>query len=76
MAFQIIRSDITKVRADVIVNTANPLPEVGSGTDTAVYLAAGWERLLAERRKIGPIAPGQAAVFYDGDTVLGGGELD
>lgn len=62
MPFQIIRNDITKVRADVIVNTANPKPRFGSGTDSAVYAAAGAEQLLAERKKIGDIAPGQAAV--------------
>ncbi|MBQ6041606.1 MAG: macro domain-containing protein [Oscillospiraceae bacterium] len=62
MPFQIIRNDITKVSADVIVNTANPRPVFGSGTDSAVYAAAGAEALLAERRKIGDIAPGQAAV--------------
>ena len=39
MPFQIIRNDITKVRADVIVNTANPKPRFGSGTDSAVYAA-------------------------------------
>ena len=61
MPFQIIRNDITKVKADAIVNTANPLPQIGSGTDSAVYAAAGAEQLLAERKKIGPIAPGQAA---------------
>ena len=61
MPFQIIRNDITKVRADAIVNTANPQPRIGSGTDSAVYAAAGAERLLAERKKIGPIVPGQAA---------------
>ena len=61
MPFQIIRSDITKVRADVIVNTANPRPVIGSGTDSAIYLAAGEDALLAERKKIGDIAPGQAA---------------
>ena len=62
MPFQIIRNDITKVQADVIVNTANPQPKIGSGTDGAIYQAAGAEALLAERRKIGDIAPGQAAV--------------
>lgn len=62
MPFQIIRNDITKVSADVIVNSANPLPIVGSGTDSAVYRAAGEARLLAERRKIGCLSPGQAAV--------------
>ena len=61
MPFQIIRNDITKVRADAIVNTANPRPVVGSGTDNAIYTAAGEKALLAERKKIGDIAPGQAA---------------
>ena len=41
MPFQIIRNDITKVRADVIVNSANPQPVIGSGTDSAIYAAAG-----------------------------------
>ena len=62
MPFQIIRSDITKVKADVIVNTANPYPVIGSGTDSAVYKAAGEQQLLAERIKIGNIAPGYVAV--------------
>ena len=61
MPFQIIRNDITKVKADVIVNTANPHPVIGSGTDSAIYHAAGEEMLLAERKKIGDIAPGHAA---------------
>lgn len=61
MPFQIIRSDITKVKADVIVNTANPHPIIGGGADSAIYRAAGEEALLAERRKIGDISPGQAA---------------
>ena len=60
MPFEIIRNDITKVAADAIVNTANPRPVVGGGTDTAVYRAAGKSRLLAQRKKIGDIAPGQA----------------
>ena len=60
MAFQIVRNDITRVRADAIVNTANPNPVVGGGTDSAIYQAAGEKKLLAERKKIGPIARGAA----------------
>ena len=62
MSFQIIRSDITKVKADVIVNTANPKLAIGGGTDSAIYHATGENKLLAERKKIGDIAPGHAAV--------------
>lgn len=61
MPFQIIRNDITKVKADAIVNTANPNVAVGSGTDSAIYHAAGEKRLLAERKKIGIMMPGEAA---------------
>ena len=64
MPFQIIRSDITKVRADAIVNTANPKPRIGRGTDSAIYAAAGEEQLLKAREQIGEIAPGQA-VYTD-----------
>ena len=62
MPFTIIRQDITKVQADAIVNTANPEPLYGEGTDYAIYQAAGKDQLLVERRKIGRIAPGEAAV--------------
>ena len=61
MTFRIIRGDITKIRADAVVNTANPEPTVGAGTDTAIYNAAGREKLLAARREIGPIPRGAAA---------------
>ena len=37
MPFQIIRNDITKVKAGAIVNTANPKPVIGSGTDSAIF---------------------------------------
>lgn len=62
MPFKIIRNDITKVRADAIVNTANPEPIFAAGTDGAIYMAAGAEQLLAERKKIGTIGAGEAAV--------------
>ena len=61
MAFKILRNDITKVRADAIVNTANPLPVIGSGTDETVYEAAGRDELLESRKKIGAIERGQSA---------------
>ena len=61
MSFKILRNNITKVPADAIVNTANPMPAVGRGTDTAVYEAAGWNKLLAARKEIGVIERGQSA---------------
>ena len=62
MPFKIVRNDITKVKADAIVNTANPNPICVSGTDLAIYEAAGKEKLLAERANIGKIARGDIAV--------------
>ncbi len=62
MPLKIIRNDITKVSADAIVNTANPKPIFASGTDKAIYEAAGSEMLLAERKKIGEIARGEIGV--------------
>ena len=62
MPLQIIRNDITKVKADAIVNTANPEVAIGAGVDEAIYKAAGEEKLLEERAKIGHMDPGQAAV--------------
>ncbi len=62
MPLQIIREDITRVRADAIVNTANRHPVYADGTDRAVYTAAGAVQLLEERKKIGEIPVGMAAV--------------
>ncbi len=60
MPLEIIRGDVTKVRADAIVDTANPEPVVGRGTDAAVHAAAGPE-LLEARKSVGPLAPGSSA---------------
>ena len=46
MSFQIIRNDITRVKADAIVNTANPNAAVGDGVDSVIYKTAGREKLL------------------------------
>ncbi len=62
MPFQIVRNDITKMQVDVIVNSANPQPVIGSGVDAAIYRGAGSEKLLAKRKKIGVISTGECAV--------------
>ena len=59
MPYEIVRNDITKMEVDAIVNTANPRPVIGSGTDHAIHKAAGPE-LLEARKKIGNIAIGQS----------------
>lgn len=61
MPFKIIRNDITNMRVDAIVNTANPQPIIGSGVDAAIHAKAG-PSLLTARRKIGSMEPGQAYV--------------
>ena len=62
MPFKIVRNDLTKMQVDVIVNTANNEPIYATGTDTAVYKAAGEEELLKERRKIGYLEEGEVAI--------------
>ncbi len=62
MPFQIIRNDITKVKADAIVNTANPNVAVGDGVDSAIYKATGKEKLLEARKKIGLLMSGEVAI--------------
>ena len=61
MPFEIVRNDITNMQVDAIVNTANPKPIVGLGTDSSIHAAAGPE-LLAARQRIGSLAPGMAAI--------------
>lgn len=63
MAFKIVRNDITKMHTEAIVNTANERPEAGSGCDIAVYMAAGYDELLAYRReKIGAVPEGEVFI--------------
>ena len=61
MPFEILRNDITKMSVDVIVNSANPQPVIGAGTDGMIHAVAG-PRLLKARQKIGAIDVGCAAV--------------
>jgi len=61
MPFEIVRNDITRMTVDAIVNSANPRPVIGAGTDAAIHEAAGPE-LLAARQRIGDIPMGQAVI--------------
>ena len=61
MPFEIVRNDITKMAVDAIVNTANPKPVIGAGTDSAIHQAAGPSLLIA-RQAIGRIDVGRAEI--------------
>ena len=61
MPFEILRNDITSMQVDAIVNTANPKPTIGLGTDSMIHRAAG-PALLQARQKIGCISTGCAAI--------------
>ena len=62
MGFKVMLNDITKVECDAIVNSANPEPVVGGGTEGTIFEAAGSEKLLEARKKIGRIKLGEVAI--------------
>lgn len=62
MPLKIVRNDITKVKADAIVNSANKNPVCGGGAEFHIYEAAGREELLAAREKVGPLKVAEVAV--------------
>lgn len=61
MPFEIVRNDITMMCVDAIINTANPRPVIGAGTDSRIHEVAGPE-LLKARQVIGSIEVGHAAI--------------
>lgn len=63
MPFRIVRNDITKMNTEAIVNTANVRPIVGTGCDSAVYKAAGFDELLKYRQdNIGSMQEGDVFI--------------
>jgi len=59
MSFEIVRNDITKMKVDVIVNSANPHVFIGEGVDSAIHVVAG-PKLFEKRKIIGDISVGDA----------------
>ena len=63
MSLKIVRNDITKMNTEAIVNTASDHAAVGTGCDSAVYMAAGCDELLRYREeKIGFVPEGEAFI--------------
>lgn len=59
MPFKIIRNDLSKVTADVIVNSAHPQPVIGGGVDFVIHDAGGPE-LVQARIALGQIRIAEA----------------
>ena len=64
MPFRIVRDDLTKIQADAIVNTANPDPVIGRGTDCAVYMTAGKEKTFKRKTKNWIYTPGAGGSYF------------
>lgn len=63
MPLRIVRNDITKMDTQAVVNTANEMVAVAEGCDTAIYNAAGYDRLLDYRREhIGEVPEGEVFI--------------
>lgn len=61
MPLEIVRNDITKIKADAIVNSVNRKPVCGGGTEYQIYEAAGRENLLKAREQVGALDVSEVA---------------
>ena len=62
MPFTIVRQDITKIKADAIINAANIHLQMGGGVCGAIFKAAGAAQLQAACDKLAPIKTGEAVI--------------
>ena len=62
MPFTIVRQDITKIKADAIVNAANTDLLEGGGVCGAIFKAAGADRLKEACGALAPIQTGEAVI--------------
>ena len=62
MSLKIVRNDITKMNTEAIVNTAGETPEVGTGCESAIYEAAGYDRLHKAREGFGYVKEGEVFI--------------
>lgn len=62
MPFTIVRQNITRMKADAIVNAANTALQMGGGVCGAIFQAAGAKKLQAACDKLAPIHTGGAAI--------------
>ena len=60
MPFTIVRNDIARVRADVLVNAANEALAPGGGVCGALFAGAGYDRMLEACRAVGRCPTGGA----------------
>lgn len=54
MALTMVRNDIVRMNVDIIVNTANELPVVGTGCEYAIYQDAGLDKKVFSKIKNHP----------------------
>ena len=57
MPLSIVSGDLAHTTADIVVNSAHPAPQIGTGVEKAIYDGAGPE-LLRERTAYGPLDEG------------------
>lgn len=62
MPFTIVRQDITRMKADAIVNAANTQLRMGEGVCGAIFQAAGAQKLSAACEKLAPVGVGEAVI--------------
>lgn len=62
MPFIIVRQDITKIKADAIVNAANTDLREGGGVCGAIFRAAGADLLRGACQALSPIQTGEAVI--------------